>query len=90
MCGRVHRGVYDRRVHWIRDLPCGGLRIFAELEHRWVACRSCGTVKRERLDFLADNPHYTKRFAFYLGRRCPAVTIQDIAEELHLEWHTVE
>jgi hypothetical protein len=27
-------------------------------------------VKRERLDFLADNPHYTKRFAYYVGRRC--------------------
>jgi hypothetical protein len=27
-------------------------------------------VKRERLDFLADNPHFTKRFAFYVGRRC--------------------
>src|SRR4029077_5300471 len=23
-------------------------------------------VKRERLDFLADNPHYTKRFAYYV------------------------
>jgi len=27
-------------------------------------------VKRERLDFLADNPFYTKRFAYYVGRRC--------------------
>jgi hypothetical protein len=24
-----------------------------------VACRGCGKVKRERLDFLADNPLYT-------------------------------
>ena len=29
---------------------------------RRVRCRSCGKVKRERLDFLADNPLYTKRF----------------------------
>jgi transposase len=66
------------------------VRIFVELELRRVACRSCGAVKRERLDFLADNPRYTKRFAFYVGRRCRSATIKDIAEELHLEWHTVK
>jgi transposase len=57
---------------------------------RRVACRRCGAVKRERLDFLADNPRYTKRFAFYVGRRCRSGPIYDIAEELHLEWHTVK
>ena len=57
---------------------------------RRVACRRCGQVKRERLDFLADNPRYTKRFAYYVGKRCRASTIQDIAEELGLHWHTVK
>jgi len=47
-------------------------------------------VKRERLDFLADNPRYTKRFAYYVGKRCRASTIRDIAEELGLAWHTVK
>lgn len=47
-------------------------------------------MKRERLDFLADNPRYTKRFAFYVGKRCRSSTIKDIAEELALEWHTVK
>jgi transposase len=47
-------------------------------------------VKRERLDWLADNPLYTKRFAFYVGRRCRESTVQAIAEELHLNWHTVK
>lgn len=74
----------------MRDLPCGGLRIFVELEVRRVACRLCEAVKRERLDFLADNPRYSKRFAFYVGRRCRASAIRDIAAELHLEWHTVK
>jgi len=46
-------------------------------------------VKRERLDFLADNPFYTKRFAFYVGRRCRKETIQDVARELRLDWDTV-
>ena len=79
VCGRVHRGVYDRTVRRVRDLPCGGMRIFVELELRRVARRSCGAVKRERLDFLADHPRYTKRFAFCVGRRCRGASITDIA-----------
>ena len=55
-----------------------------------MACRRCGTVKQERLAFLADNPFYTKRFAFYVGRRCRASPIRDVAKELRLAWHTVK
>ena len=47
-------------------------------------------MKRERLDFLADNAHYTKRFAYYVGRRCRSATIKDIGEELHLNWDSVK
>lgn len=61
-----------------------------EIEVRRVACRSCHAVKRERLDFLAENPRYTKRFAFYVGKRCRSASIKDIADELALDWHTVK
>jgi transposase len=47
-------------------------------------------VKRERLDWLADNPLYTKRFAFWVGRRCRQTTVKEVAEELFLDWHTVK
>jgi transposase len=57
---------------------------------RRVQCRSCGKVKTERLEFLADNPFYTKRFAHYVGRRCRQATIKDIAQELKLDWDTVK
>ncbi len=66
------------------------MRIFVELELRRVACRSCGAMKRECLDFLADNSRYRKRFAFYGGRCGRSSAIKDIAEELHLEWPTVK
>jgi len=86
----VHSGWYDRRTRRIRDLPCGDTRILLEVAVRRVLCRSCGQVKRERLEFLADNPFYTKRFAYYVGRRCRQATIKDIAEELRLHWETVK
>jgi transposase len=47
-------------------------------------------VKRERLDWLADNPLYTKRFAFFVGRRCRETAVKEVAEELFLDWHTVK
>jgi len=55
-----------------------------------VHCRSCGKVKREHLDFRADNPLYTRRFAFYVGRRCRSATVKDVAKELRLDWHAVK
>jgi transposase len=64
--------------------------VYLELEVRRVDCRSCGKVKQERFDWLADNPFYTKRFGFYVGRRCRESSIQDIARELHLDWKTVK
>jgi transposase len=83
-------GWYDRRVRQVRDLSCGDARIYLEFEVRRVQCRSCGKVKRERLEFLADNPFYTKRFAYYVGRRCRSTTIKDLAKELNLDWDTVK
>jgi transposase len=57
---------------------------------RRIDCRSCGKVKQERLAFLADNPFYTKRFAYFVGRRCRQSSISDVAKELALDWHTVK
>jgi transposase len=47
-------------------------------------------VKNERLDWLADNPLYTERFAFFVGRRCRQTPLTEVAEELFLDWHAVK
>lgn len=73
-----------------RDLPAGEFRIVLEFEVRRIACPVCGSVKRERLDFLADNPRFTRRFAYYVGRRCRQASIRDVAKELKLDWDTVK
>jgi transposase len=90
MCGRVQWSWYDRRTRRVRDLPCGPHRVYLEFEVRRVSCRNCQAVKRERLAFLSDSPFYTKRFAYYVGRRCRSSTIQDVAKELHLDWDSVK
>jgi transposase len=47
-------------------------------------------VKQEKLPWLADSPFYTKRFAFFVGRRCRTATISDVARESHLDWRAVK
>ena len=47
-------------------------------------------MKRERLPWLANNPFYTKQFSYYVGRKCRAMTIKDVAKELKLDWHAVK
>ena len=47
-------------------------------------------MKQEKLDFLADNPRYTRRFAREVGRRCHDASIKDVARALHLDWHTTK
>jgi transposase len=66
------------------------MRIYLAVEIRRVDCRRCGKVKQERLDWLADYPFSTKRFAFYVGRRCRDSSIRDVAEEQRLDWRTVK
>src|SRR5260370_39143342 len=77
VCGQEHRTFYDRRRRRVRDLSCGDTRVYLEVEFRRVACGSCGLVKQEKLAWIADNPLYTKRFAFFVGRRSPASSLTD-------------
>lgn len=77
------------RFCW-RDLSAGDTRIYLDREIRRGGRRSCGKVKQERLGWLADNPFYTKRFAWFVGRRCRASTLRDVAKELRRDWKTVK
>lgn len=90
ICGRVQSGWYDRKTRRVRDLSCADTRIYLDLEVRRVHCKACGRVKREKLAFLADNPLYTRRFAWFVGRRCRQSSIKDVANELNLDWDTVK
>ncbi len=66
------------------------MRVYLGVEVRRVFCRRCQKVKQEKLAWLSDSPFYSKRFAFYIGRRCRDSSIQDVAKEFHLDWKTVK
>ena len=50
---------------------------------RRVNCPRCG-VKREQLEWLANNPRYTRRFVRAVGRRFRTSTLKDVAAEMEL------
>ena len=66
------------------------MEVYLEFELRRVDCKKHDKVRQEKFSFLAENPFYTKRFAFYVGRRCQSSTIKEVAEELNLNWKTVK
>ena len=47
-------------------------------------------MKQEKLAWIADNPWYTKRFSFDVGRRCRSSTIRDVAKDFRIDWKTVK
>jgi transposase len=57
------------------------------LEIRRVHCTRCG---KEKLAWLAANPFYTKRVAFFVGRGGRRMTIKDVAAETRLDWKTIK
>ena len=89
-CGQASPTFYDQRPRRVRDLSCGDRRVYLDFFIRRVQCLWCRAVKTERLNWLADNPFYTKRFAFFVGRRCRDCTVKAVAEDLHVDWHTVK
>jgi transposase len=74
----------------IRDLSCGDKHVYLCVNVRRVDCWYCGKVKTERLDWISELSGYTKRFAFFVGRRCHDTPVKAVAEELGLDWQTVK
>jgi transposase len=70
-------------------MPCGDFRVYLEVEVRRVYCKGCDAVKSEYLSWMRD-PFYTKRFAYYVGKRCQSTAIREVADELHLDWRTAK
>ena len=85
-CG--HR--YDKRTCRARDLRVAGWIVHVEFERWRVRCPGCGGVHVERLDWLANNPRYTERFALHVGKLCRGMTNKAVAEVERLHDSTVK
>ncbi|MBI5603951.1 MAG: transposase family protein [Deltaproteobacteria bacterium] len=89
-CQEIQNGYYDSRWHCIRDLSCGGTRIYVEFEYRRILCHKCGAVKQEALPWVAACGRFTRRFEDEIGRQCKDMSIKRVAEVNHLGWAQVQ
>lgn len=89
-CGAVHREWHHSESKVIRDLSCGEMQIYLEIEFRHVFCQKCGKVTSERLEWLAEDALHTKRFANYVAERCRYGEVESVAADLDLDRDTVE
>lgn len=60
------------------------------IDIRRTKCKITGKVKTEKLNILSKVNGYTKRFAYYVGKRCQSACIKSVADELCLNWKTVK
>ena len=89
-CKEVQSGYYDSRRHCVRDLSCGGTRMYVEFEYHRILCRKCGSVKQETLPWLAASGRFTQRFEDEIGQQCRDMSIKRVAEVNHLGWAQVQ
>lgn len=71
-------------------MSAAGRRIHLEFERWRVRCPRCRAVFVERLDWLAENPRYTQRFAMHVGAMCREMTVKAVAEFERLSQSTVK
>ena len=64
--------------------------MYVEFDRWRIYCPKCRAVFVEKLDWLANNPRYTKRFAAYVGELCREMTHSTVAERERLQRDTVK
>jgi len=67
-----------------------GWRIYLEYERWRVNCGGCDGVHVEHLDWLANNPRYTQRFATHVGQLCRDMPNKAVGEMERLHHTTVK
>ena len=65
-------------------------RVYIEFQRWRVYCPRCRSVFVEQLDWLAQNPRYTRRFALHVGKLCRDMTNKAVAEIERLHHTTVK
>ena len=85
-----HRTFYDRTTRHVGDTNAAGWRRYLAFEQRRVAGSRCQGVTVERLEWLAQNPRDTHRFAQHVGTLCRDMSNKAVAQLLHLHEHTVK
>lgn len=88
-CGRSCKRVEGGYVRSVRDLDIGGSRCFIQFSEFKVNCR-CGYRGFERLDWVREYSHCTRRFEKSVARLCDYMSVKEVGDVVDLGWRTVK
>lgn len=74
----------------IRDLSLFGRKSYLRLRGRRFECERCEKAFTERLEWIAFDSSYTRRFEEYVFTLCRKNTMQDVSQMLELGYEAVE
>jgi transposase len=73
-----------------RTVPIGAKPVLLQFKVPRVLCFDCGKVRQIQLGFADPKKHYTRAFERYVLDLSRHMTIQDVAEHLHVSWDTIK
>jgi transposase len=87
--GRVKR-VEEEIVRVVRDLDFCGLHCFVQFSQYKIFCRCCGHRGHEKLDFVREYSHCTRRLEKHVAMLCVHMCIKESSQVVALDWKTVK
>ena len=88
-CGRLCKHVEDVYVRSVRDFDIAGNRCYVQFSECKVRCR-CGYRGFERLDWIREYSHCTRRFEGQVAMLCDHMSVKEVSGIAGLGWRTVK
>lgn len=83
----ILRGGKYRRF---RSVPIGKKAVEIMFFVHRLQCHKCGDLRQAKIPFADPNKRYTRSFARYVIELCRHMTIQDVANHLHVHWDVIK
>jgi transposase len=90
-CQRPSASLHDYDApRLVRDLSMFGRKSYLRIRGRRFECETCQNAFTERLEWIAFDSSYTRRFEEYVFTLCRKNTVQDVSQMLELGYEAVE
>lgn len=91
-CGHRHLVKNGYRMREFLGLPIGGKKVIVRMKVQRYKCKcnDCDYDRQEPIPFASGSRSYTHRFAKYVVDLLHGMTLQDVANHLHVSWDTIK
>jgi transposase len=89
-CGSANVIRHGESLRLFRTVPIGRRPVWIMLGIPRLGCRDCGALRQAEVGFAETRRSYTRDFARYALELSRHMTIQDVAQHLHVSWDLVK